>query len=275
MREKPESLYLFAVSVVVAVVWVDSCPWRYGEQHFSRRYVRSGELSPGCQLTSAAGEVRAWSPAAWLRVVLLLRQDRGPHRWPPGHFRGPSHGSKGGPRRRGGGGLARLPSPPTVISPTPEGGRLCGRIRWRGASENCDRGQNPHKKIRLWWTMFFFWFFFAWGGEVLTHSLTSLHFNIKSNSSYLCSLISQSHWLRGYFYKLYSETTPSVLRPSIWVRKNLPCWEKKQNKKKTRITWGEKIEETSGSARMDTNAIDVPCTEQNNKLHWQHIWDKL
>ncbi|MEQ2193546.1 hypothetical protein XENOCAPTIV_002943 [Xenoophorus captivus] len=70
--EKPQSIYLFAVSAVVAVVGVDSCPWRYGEQHFSRRYVRSGELNPGCQLTSAAGEVRAWSPAARLRVVLLL-----------------------------------------------------------------------------------------------------------------------------------------------------------------------------------------------------------
>lgn len=61
--EKPDSVYLFAVSAVIAVVWVDSCPWRYGEQHFSRRYVRSGEHSPGCQLTSAAGEVSAWSPA--------------------------------------------------------------------------------------------------------------------------------------------------------------------------------------------------------------------
>lgn len=76
--ENPESVYLFAVSAVIAVVWVDSCPWRYGEQHFSRRYVRSGEHSPGCQLTSAAGEVRAWSPAARRRVVLLLRQDSPP-----------------------------------------------------------------------------------------------------------------------------------------------------------------------------------------------------
>ena len=28
-------LYLFAVSAVISVVWVDSCPWRNGEQHFT------------------------------------------------------------------------------------------------------------------------------------------------------------------------------------------------------------------------------------------------
>lgn len=56
--ENPERVYLFAVSAVIAVVWIDPCPWRYGEQHFSRRYVRSGEYSPGCQLTSAAREVK-------------------------------------------------------------------------------------------------------------------------------------------------------------------------------------------------------------------------
>lgn len=61
-EQNVQILYLFAVSVVIAVVWVDSCPWRYGEQHFSRRYVRSGEHSPGCQLTSASGEVGAGVP---------------------------------------------------------------------------------------------------------------------------------------------------------------------------------------------------------------------
>lgn len=57
---------------------------------FSRRYVRSSEHSPGCQLTSAAGEVSAWSPAARLRVVLLLQQDGTP---PPPPAPGLLHGS--------------------------------------------------------------------------------------------------------------------------------------------------------------------------------------
>lgn len=113
--EKPDSVYLFAVSAVIAVVWVDSCPWRYGEQHFSRRYVRSGEHSPGCQLTSAAGEVSAWSPAGWLQVVLLQQQDRGPQYWPLGSFRGPSHGSRWSAQKRG---LVQIHLAHTVISPT-------------------------------------------------------------------------------------------------------------------------------------------------------------
>ena len=52
-EKNTHSLYLFTVSVVVAVVWIDSSPWRDGEQHFSQRYVRSGEYCQGCQLTSA------------------------------------------------------------------------------------------------------------------------------------------------------------------------------------------------------------------------------
>lgn len=32
--ENPEWVYLFAVSAVIADVWIDICPWRYREQHF-------------------------------------------------------------------------------------------------------------------------------------------------------------------------------------------------------------------------------------------------
>lgn len=76
-----KGFYLFAVSAVISVVWIDSYPWRYGEQHFSRLYVRSGEYSPGCQLTSAAREVELGisesdaSPAAGSLLVVLLEHD--------------------------------------------------------------------------------------------------------------------------------------------------------------------------------------------------------
>lgn len=43
IHRKVRLRYLFAVSAVVSVVGVDSRPWRYGEQHFSQRGVRSGE----------------------------------------------------------------------------------------------------------------------------------------------------------------------------------------------------------------------------------------
>lgn len=147
IRENPQSLYLFAVSAVIAVVWVDSCPWRYGEQHFSRRYVRSGELSPGCQLTSAAGEVRAWSPAAWLQVVLLLlllRQDRtgAPTAGPWATSGGPSQGYRGSTEKRG-----IIHRPLLFLSP----GGDCGRITKTRSSSKLWLWRQNACKIRLWW----------------------------------------------------------------------------------------------------------------------------
>lgn len=45
----------------------------------------------------------------------------------------------------------------------------------------------------------------------------------KSSQLYLYGPKSQSHCFNG-LYDLYSERHPPVFRPSIPVRKNLPCW---------------------------------------------------
>ena len=60
--------------------------------------------------------------------------------------------------------------------------------------------------------------------------------------------------------------TSSVLRPSIPVRKNLSCMRKEKNKKRRWIKPQEELPRRGPSPRTDRHAVDVACTERNNRI---------
>lgn len=89
MREKRERVYLFAVSAVIAVVGVDSCPWRYGEQHFSSALCPEQRAQP-----RLPADVSSWGSECLESRCLTASgaaaaAGRGPAAGPPGPLRAP------------------------------------------------------------------------------------------------------------------------------------------------------------------------------------------